>query len=33
MPTEDTTPTIIYSAKLFVRTTGTGASLGTLPPE
>ena len=33
MPTEDTTPAIINSAKPLVRTTGTGASLGTEPPN
>ena len=31
IPIEDDTPTIINSAKLLVRVTGTGASLGTLP--
>lgn len=31
IPTEDTTPAIIYSAKLLVKITGTGASLGTSP--
>ena len=31
MPIEDTTPAIIYSAKLLVKITGTGASLGTSP--
>ena len=33
IPTEDTTPAIINSAKLLVRTTGTGASLGVYPPN
>ena len=28
MPTEDTTPTIISSAKWLCKTNGTGASLG-----
>ena len=33
MPTDATTPSIMYSGKLLVRTTGTGASLGKEPPR
>ena len=33
IPIEDTTPAIMHSAKVLVRTTGTGASLGTSPPN
>ena len=33
MPIEDTTPAITDSAKVLITTTGTGASLGTSPPD
>ena len=32
IPIEEATPVITRSAKLLVRTTGTGASLGKCPP-
>ena len=33
MPTDATTPSIMYSGKVLIRMTGIGASLGTEPPR